>query len=243
VLGGAAVLALAVLNHIANVSLWVDNIQFTEAPRWLQDLRIVSRTGALPIAIFLAIYLALDKFRSHRHRLGILAACLAMLAALTVPAAREWTAHWYPRDFPAFAEWRARIPQGTEVLWFDAPVSTWLLLQRPSYLSNLQSTSGVFSREAAMAAKHRVDMLEPYLQGEVGAAWRDKELYGIDTSHDVELRAMNPVPLATLCASAPDLRFIVTQRKIIGTPLAAAPANATPRYRDYRLYRCDAPHG
>jgi hypothetical protein len=242
-LGGAAVLALAALDHVANLALWVDSIDFTEAPRWLQNFRIASRTGALPITIFLLIYLALDKWTSYGRRLGILAACVAMLAVLAVPAAQEWTMRWYSRDFPAFAEWRARIPPGTEVLWFDAPVSTWMLLQRPSYLSNLQSTSGVFSREAAMAAKRRINMLEPYLEGEVGAAWRDKELYGIENQHDVELRAMNPVPLDKLCASAPDLRFIVSHRNIIGKPLAEAPANAAPRYKDYRLYSCDGPHG
>jgi hypothetical protein len=242
-IGAIGVLALAAASHIAYLSLWVDSVEFTEAPRWLQNLRIASRTGTLPVVIFLLIYVAVDKLRSTGRRLGVVAGCLAMLAVLAPASAQEWTMRWYSRDFAAFADWRAQIPVGTEVLWFDAPVSTWMLLERPGYLSNLQETSGVFSRRAAMALKKRVDMLEPYISGEVGAAWRDKLLDGSDTQEDVERRAKIPLPLETLCNSARDLRFIVTRRNIIGKPVAEAPLAASTRYKDYRLYRCDVPHG
>jgi hypothetical protein len=166
-----------------------------------------------------------------------------MFGALVPAAAHEWTTRWYARDYEAFAEWRALIPPGTEVLWFDAPVSTWMLLQRPSYLSNMQDTSGLFSRAAAMASKERVDRLESYLATEPGSAWREKQLNGIDTEKDIEARQHDPVPLGPLCAAAPDLRFIVTRKNMLAPPLAPTPAEASWRYRDYQLYSCERPNG
>src|SRR6185295_13855410 len=103
-----------------------------------------------------------------------------MLVCLLPFSARELGARWYSHDFEAFAEWRALIPPRTEVMWFDGPVSTWLLLQRPSYISNLQETTGLFSREAAAVMKGRVDRVEVYLSTEPKAAWRDNQLNGKD---------------------------------------------------------------
>ncbi|MEJ1960441.1 MAG: hypothetical protein WDO56_02345 [Gammaproteobacteria bacterium] len=127
-------------------------------------------------------------------------------------------------------------------MWFDGPVSTWMLLQRPSYISNLQETTGVFSREAAMVMKGRVDMVESYLSTEPEAAWRNNQLNGVDSRADVVARASNPVPLAKLCADAPDLRFVVARKRMMAEPIAMTPAGATERYKGYKLYRCERPH-
>jgi hypothetical protein len=160
-----------------------------------------------------------------------------MLAALAPLSAYEWTTPRYGRDYAAFEGWRALILPGTEVLWFDSPGAVWMLLQRPSYLSNTQEVSGVFSRPAAMAMKHRVDQLEPYLSTVGGAAWRGEE-----AEKAAAARANDPVSLRALCTSAPDLRFIVTSKNMLAEPFATTPRGVSPRYRAQNLYRCGQAH-
>jgi hypothetical protein len=50
------------------------------------------------------------------------------------------------------------------------------------------------------------------------------------------------VSLRALCASAPDLRFIVTSKDMLAAPVATAPRGVSPRYRALNLYRCDQAH-
>jgi hypothetical protein len=162
-----------------------------------------------------------------------------LLLAVTLPiAAREWTRRAYTGEaFQAFEGWRAQIPVGTEVLWFDSPVASWLLLQRPSYLSNQQESSGLFSRAAAMAMKARVDRLGPLLDAEPAAAWREK----VDEPKAKKDEA--PIPLAALCASAKDVKFVVSQKNVAGTPIATTPTGVSNRYKGAQLYRCPEPEG
>jgi hypothetical protein len=237
--GATAVLILAVVYHVATILVFAAYPDVSEVPEFLRAIRRLSRSGVLPIAVFVLIYFAIGRLGARAQRLGIAAASVAMLAALAPSSVHEWNTRWYERDYVPFAEWRALIPPRTEVLWFDSPISAWMLLQRPSYLSNMQEASGVFSRPAAMAMKQRVDMLEPYLATERVVAWRDKK-DATDAEH-VAKSAM-PVPLERLCASAPDLRFVVTAKNMLVQPLAAAPQSASMRYRALGLYRCDPAH-
>lgn len=239
ILAGAwGVLSVAVVYHVATTLLFTAMQDSSDVPKILQDVRALSRSGVLPYTIFMVIYLSVCKFHSWIPRASIAAGCIAAVAALAPSSVYEWTTQRYGRDYQAFEDWRALIPPRTEVLWFDAPVATWVLLQRPNYLSNTQEVSGVFSRAAAMAMKHRVDMLEPYLSNIRGAAWLDDE----PDEKEVVARANYSVPLGALCASAPDLRFIVTTRNMLAEPLATAPRGASRRYGAHKLYRCDQIH-
>jgi len=237
--GAVAVLAIAATYHVATMFLIVSSPEFSEAPQFLRDIRAVCRSGALPVAGFLLLYVLSTRVTARAPSAGIAVVSLAMLLCLLPFSARELGARWYSRDVAAFAEWRALIPPRTEVMWFDGPVSTWMLLQRPSYISNLQETTGLFSREAAAVMKGRVDRVEAYLSTEPNAAWRNNQLNGKDTKAAVIARSAQPVSLRQLCAEAPDLRFVVTTKNMLAEPVANAPANATERYQGYKLYRCE----
>jgi hypothetical protein len=223
--------------------LFVTSPEFSEAPEFLRKIRAVCRSGALPVAGFLLFYFASTKATRPALRAGLMVVSVTMLICLLPFSARELGARWYTRDSEAFAEWRALIPPRTEVMWFDGPVSTWLLLQRPSYISNLQETTGLFSRKAAVVMKDRVDKVEAYLSTEPLAAWRNDQMNGKDTEAEVIARADDPVSLRQLCADAPDLRFIVTSKNMLAEPIATAPAGATERYQSYKLYRCERARG
>jgi hypothetical protein len=241
--GAAALLAVAATYHVATTFLFVTTPEFSEAPEFLRNIRAVCRSGALPVVGFLLFYFASIKATTPALRAGTAVVSLAVLLCLLPFSAREFDARWYSRDAEAFAEWRALIPPRTEVMWFDGPVSTWILLQRPSYISNLQDTTGVFSRQAAAVLKGRIDRVEAYLSTEPKAAWRNNQMNGKDTEADVIARSARPVSLHQLCADAPDLRFVVTTKNMLADPIATAPAGATERYQDYKLYRCEPAHG
>ena len=235
--GASALLGLALIYHIATTLLFAKAVpDETDAPELLKRIRELARSGLLPGVAFVLISVLVHQVASRVRVLGIAAICLFMLALLTPVAVRECGTRSY--DEPAqqaFSPWRAQIPRGTEVLWFDSPVASWLLLQRPSYLSNQQESSALFSRPAAMEMKRRVDALMPFLLTEDDVAWTDQKLK--PASPDTV------VPLASLCAAAADLRFIVTGKNIAATPIAAAPSGVSETYRNLRLYRCDPPHG
>jgi hypothetical protein len=163
-----------------------------------------------------------------------------LFAALLPSSVHEWGVRWYSRNFDDFAQWRAIVPARTEVLWFESPMGVWLLLQRPSYLSSAQESSAVFSRSAAEALKHRSDLIHTYLYSERGAAWVD---HGPAPKDGAEANSAPPVRLAELCAAAPDLRFVVTEREMSAAPVATLPSSVVPQYRHLRLYRCESPHG
>jgi hypothetical protein len=241
--GAVALLAVAAMYHVAMLFLFVNPPEFSETPEFLRNIRSLCRTGALPVAGFLLLYFASIKATTPTLRAAVALVALATFLCLLPFSARELGARWYDRDTEAFAEWRALIPPRTEVMWFDGPVSTWILLQRPSYISNLQETTGLFSREAALVMKGRVDRVETYLSTEPRAAWRDNLLNGKDTEAATTARAAQPVSLRQLCADAPDLRFVVTSKDMLAEPIATTPARATERYQGYKLYRCEPAHG
>src|SRR6186713_3189162 len=114
--------------------------------------------------LYFCSFFSIYRFKSWRPQLIITAACAVMLAAMAPASVNEWNTRWYEPEHEAFSGWRALIPQGAEVLWFDQPTSVWLLLERQSYLSGVQQASAVFSRPAAMAMKKRAGMIRPFLR-------------------------------------------------------------------------------
>ena len=240
-IGSAAVLVLAVVYHVASIQLSAkaapDN---SMVPQMLRGIRAFSQSGALPFTAFLLICAAAYRFRTTPAQLGIAGATLLALTAVVPSSVHEWSVRWYSRNFDAFAEWRSIIPPRTEVLWFDSPLSAWLLLQRPSYLSGPQEASAVFSHSAAIALKGRVDKIQTYLYSEPSAAWLDRIA---ESASARQARAAAPVSLADLCAEAPDLRFIATEKDMLAEPVATLPPTVSARFRQMRLYRCDASHG
>jgi hypothetical protein len=243
VFGAGGVLVLALLYHIATARLFARAIPDWSIVPWvLRDLRAASRSGFLPFVVFVAICVGVYRFTSWRPRVALTAVCVAMLGAMLPASVNEWATRWYSHEYDAFAQWRALIPHDAEVLWFDQPTSAWLVLERRSYLSGLQEASAVFSRNAAMAMKRRANMIKSYLWNEPGAAWIEGKTEA-ETDAVILSRANHPIALKPLCAAAPDLRYIVSRKNIMGEPVASLPANVAKRYRDFKLYRCDAPQG
>lgn len=161
------------------------------------------------------------------------AAAIALLVTAVPLASYVTWAQWVQptlrkEDSDQFADWQRKVPPGTEVMWMWDPVSTWMLLERPSYLSYAQASGVVFSRDTAMTILHRAERLRPVAGPEftLGAIFTDEFL---------------PKPLTlgglrSICAD-PDLGFVVSEDDV-GVD---APSKEWPTRGHYiHLYDCRA---
>jgi len=141
---------------------------------------------------------------------------------------QAWSRVTYdPAEKLLFADWREKIPPDTEVLFPENPLFTWIVLERPSYMSGAQATSGLFSRSAAMFMFGRAQALRMYLRSIGYSVW--------------DLDPKGPVPpeptLALACGTS-DLQFVASRAGLEGTPIAEVSTSAKSGYRGLKLYRC-----
>jgi len=139
----------------------------------------------------------------------------------------QWTARPFGAEtHAAFADWRAEIPEDSEVLWYNSLRETWFLLERRSYLTRSQSGGIVFSEELADEIVRRALVLEPYI---------DKDFWFISPA----LSAIEPNPLTrqillSICRD-PELGFVVSDDDIgLATSSLEWPAAGDSMY----LYDC-----
>jgi hypothetical protein len=149
--GACGMLALAIAWRVAS------NLEFTDAhyldlniPLRIRQAMSFARDGSAPAALLaLAWWLALEaRGRAASMTLMLLAAAAASGCLWLAPQAwASWTAREYPPPrVQEFAPFRDLVPRGAEVFWAESPLGTWLILDRPSYLSVAQTSGMVFSR-------------------------------------------------------------------------------------------------
>jgi hypothetical protein len=228
--GAGALLAMAALWRFAS------NLEFMEAhyvelskPLWIRRSMSFARDGALPVAL-VALVWWLDRHHAGRVAVpvtGVLA--FAVCCALAPQTWRAWTLRGYtPSDQSRFAEFRARIPAGAQVFWPEAPLAVWLLLERPSWLSVLQTSGMVFSRDTALELERRAQQLKPAIAPEAFMAWNPLGM----------ALQLSVGQLTAACATG-GFQFLVTPADLGKPPLAAIPSDGTTA-RQIRLYRCGA---
>ena len=105
----------------------------------------------------------------------------------------------------AFADWRARIPPGTNVLWPTSPPGVWFLLERPSYLSISQLAGVVFSRDLALEGASRAKKISDYAD----PAW----MLGDPVHAGDSLKPLTSALLARVCA-VPEIGFVVSNVRL-----------------------------
>jgi hypothetical protein len=224
--GACGLLAIAVLWRVAS------NLEFTDAhyadptvPWWLRRARSFARDGTAPLmALALGWWLA----RSTRRRPALLA--LAVLSAAACAALlpftwKSWTVHEFTPALNArFAALRERIPAGAEVFWPESPLGAWIVLDRPSYLSVLQTSGIVFTRAGAVELERRAHALGSVVAPSSFMEWNAAGI-GLNLSPDQLLR---------VCATR-EFEFLASVAKLPFEPVAMTAAAATPAVR---LYRC-----
>jgi hypothetical protein len=161
------------------------------------------------------------------------------IVSITCTALAFTTLGWYSWQNWAYQEysptvvdemqaWRNLIPEGEEVLWMDGSIPTWLALQRPSYISSIQSTVTLFSRPAAMALKQRALEIAPVFPDALPLQWTSKS----------ETSKPSTIDLSKICAQIP-VRFVVTKEILNTAPLAVASPSLPAGYQNAKLYGCE----
>jgi len=222
-------LAIALLWRVAS------NLEFTDAhyfdtkiPLWLRRAMSFAHDGSAPMAVIaLAWWLA----NATRRSFGLIllaalatAGCLALLPQTW----SQWAKREYPpQPFTQFAPWRERIPPGAEVFWPESPVATWLLLNRPNYLSVLQTSGIVFSRNTAMELQRRAIALTSIVPAATFLSWN-----GAGSNLELSLQQ-----LQAACRLAA-FEFLVTSADLGVAPVGIVPMGSSPGSRGLRLYRC-----
>jgi len=165
-------------------------------------------------------------------RVGAASLILAILAGLTVgTVVKELTARPYTGEtYSLFADWRTRIPPGTNVLWPDSPVFAWFLLDRPSYISLSQLAGIIFSRELALEGLDRVRSVSGFVD-------EDQLLRGPGAAE----KSVASLTLDSLTQVCQDERIgfvVASDRVAIDAPSKPWPDRTRPIYLyDCRIYR------
>jgi hypothetical protein len=135
-----------------------------------------------------------------------------------------------------FADWRAAIPPGSNVLVVPPGKSAsfiWFTLGRPSYLSVDQSSGVVFSRATALEIRRRSDVLLPIMEPD----WKVLSLITQD-AHGRKLenptRPLTAASLAQICGD-PQLGFVVAKESVGFGPIRHTRAGS---WKDWNLYDC-----
>jgi hypothetical protein len=227
--GAVGMLAIAVIWRVAS------NLEFTDAhyidlhiPLWQRRVMSFVHDGSAPLAV---IALTWWLMRSARGWVALLAMALFAAAACAALLPQTW-AQWTQREFPAarvadFAPWRAQIPPGTDVFWPDSPLAAWLLLDRPNYLSSVQTSGMVFSRRSALELERRALVLQSVVPPAAFLGWAEAAP-GIGLSVQ---------QLQGVCRLAV-VEYLVTGADLGLTPLAIMPGPPGKASNQLRLYRC-----
>jgi len=229
-IGTCLLFAFAVLWCAANLALFATAIpEDGSGPHYIRIMRAWSRDGSIPAATLLGVWLICSRLRSWPSVATASVTALGAIAVIAPTAAAEWTHIAYtPELYRAFEPWRRLIPPGTDVLWTDSPVPSWLLLERPGYVSTIQTTAALFTRTAGVEMDRRLKSL--------GRFPDDSEVHW---QFGDGSRAITAVPtLANVCATS-DVRFIATRYDMKAMPVAVAPKEIPARYQMLRLYRCE----
>jgi hypothetical protein len=231
--GACGMLALAVAWRVAS------NLEFTDAhyldsniPLRVRQAMSFARDGSAPAALMaLAWWLAREAHgRAASMTLMLLAAAAAFGCLWLAPQAwASWTARDYPPPrFAEFAPLRDLIPRGAQVFWAESPLGTWLMLDRPSYLSVAQTSGMVFSRPAALEMRRRAVALS--------SAFSPEAFLGFAAGGGMNV---SPRQLEQACGTG-EFPYLVTGAVLDAAPIAAVPAEFGPAAKSIKLYRCPA---
>jgi hypothetical protein len=196
-------------------------------PNWLDLYRQAFENGLLPLLMLAVAYLATT---AKQRWLPLLSASVFgfLLIGLAGYSWQNWTYEEYPASLIAsMQDWRRVVPPGEDVLWMDGPTPTWMALQRPSYISEVQATVVLFSRPAAMELKRRANEVSTIFPDAKPLVWTGRPEMIKPLSHT----------LNEICAHI-GVHFLVTSETLDAAPLAKAPLELPASYRDARLYQC-----
>lgn len=195
------------------------------------DRVVTFSLGGVPPALALAACYALVRWLPSIAPRALCAAGIAVVATLAFTSGPTWAMARFPESLrESFAPWRALIPPGSDVLWIgqssdreDTAFYTWLLLERPSFISRNQASNALFSRPAALEMYQRARMLDGILP-----FW---DPFSADLPE-----VPRPLRLAPACRHTP-VRYVVSSEPLVDAE-GIPPARDRGEFAQYKLYIC-----
>lgn len=231
--GSRAVFAVAATHSVAVSWLaWNEDLTvLRDLPPVMQKLSLLGESGVVPALLIAAVWWLMTRHGSLRLIRTLTVLTVFLVIAVALPAGRTWAASQYDESvFRAFGEWRERIPPGSEVLWVgpdqeNAAIHTWLLLQRPAYVTVTQAPNALFSRAAAIEMERRAKAVASVLP------------FADPFDRATGNKNAGPFELAAIC-SAISTRYVVTHVDLADAHPIPAPLSAPLILRDHGLYIC-----
>jgi len=229
VYGAGAFAILALASRIASNLLFLE-VHFADPqiPQWIRESAALAGDGSIPVAlVWLAGWLTNQaRGRAPLAIFGVLA--VGTCIALFPDARRRWTQTRFPPTLSAeFASWRALIPAGSNVFWSEAPLNSWVLLDRPSYISVTQTSGVLLSRASAMELRRRAEALSAVVPPQAYLSFTGDGA-GIGPSL---------LQLNRACETG-EFEFLVTGARLPWRPVAQLPREVWHSSGGLRLYRC-----
>jgi hypothetical protein len=232
--GAVGLLFIAILWRVAT------NLEFTDAmymeptlPWWYRKTVSFAHDGCAAMAIVALAWTLAHRPRGSGVLLAIGGLTLALCAALLPQIWKNWTELEYPASLIArYSSLREHIPSNADVFWPDSPLSVWILLDRPSYISVTQTSGMVFSRPSAIELERRANALRAALPPATFMNW----------SAGGSMLALDKFQLSAVCDSGA-VTFLVTSADLGREPDAFVAAIKGPASKKVRLYRCPAQTG
>ncbi len=222
--GSCAVLGVALLWRTAS------NLQFTDLhymdaalPLWLRRAMSFSQDGVAPAAALLWVAWITRKTRAPLAAGGSALAGVALIVVLLPYTYGAWTNEEFSqRQIERFASWRQAVASGDDVFWGESPLSSWVLLNRASYISAVQTAGMIFSRESALELQRRANALRDFIAPQTFLMWSSM------SGH----LSLSPEQLSGICRLAV-FNYLVTSADLSMLPAA--------QLGKLKLYRCKQP--
>ena len=195
---------------------------------------------AAALAVMAAQLLLVEQKHRHIAMLSALAGFALIPVALSRWDARTPWVKYLESPEPPPKNLAALLPGTASVYWESGPEMAWFKLKRPSYFSCDQGTGIVFSRETAMAYKHRADSFWPL---------RTDDFAQLNPCTSLDMRPTpqrNRKGLHDLCFREPELGYVVLRTPLDGvtakawqSPVPFQNAQGTSRVTDrFYVYSC-----
>jgi hypothetical protein len=195
----------------------------------LKHLISFCHDGLVPVVLLYCVARFLSE--AGRMRSLLIYACCAVVGAIILPGIfAQWTRQDVSSSLRAkYETWRSIIPPGSQVYWPQSPEYSWMLLDRPNYISSVQSAGVLFSRATAIELQHRAESLRQFVapasfllwdSGAPSQLFLTKELQGM-----CNLGAFD---------------FLVTSASLDSKPLAIQPDRSAQDPKAVKLYRCSS---
>jgi hypothetical protein len=167
-----------------------------------------------------------------------ISAALVALSVLAAPGAFKAVGQIGATATTAeFSDWREAIPADSNVLVVPSPSSAafaWFTLERPSYLSEDQSSGVVFSRQTELEVRRRSEAVLPVWDTNWKSWSAAHRHQSGSTMYDSQSRPLTRDGLIKMCRDA-QLNFVVAKENVGFDPMQHTHIGD---WKDWNLYDC-----